>query len=445
MNESAVPVYPSPFAAWSAVAIMFLLAVLAILDRSIMTLMVGPIKHDLGLSDTEMGLILGIALAVPNGLMSPFVGWAVDRYPRRAVIAVGVAVWSAGTAFTGLASSVLGLFAARGVIGAGEASLAPAQQSMLSDMFPKSQLGLAFSVTNMGWKAGTGVSLLIAASLVSLFPPSELIDVPLVGQLAGWKVIFLAVGLPGFLFIPLIYLMKEPARHGAAAAGPGSDTGFGAYFAFFGRNWRFLLPHHIGFMSFVALFASVNAWMPTFLTRVHGMPAQAAGGWLGTAMLIAPLIGMPLSGAVADYFYRRGVTDIHVRFPMFTALAGLPFGVASFLVADPYVAILLIAIFVFFIACYTSLPLVAAITSFPGRLRGKASSIIILTCSTGGIAIGPLMVGRLTDIVFQDPDKLGSSMIVATCVFTFFVAVPFAFALAPLRAFKREEAAQAST
>src|SRR4051812_25216727 len=130
------PVYPSPVAAWSAVAIMFLLAVLAILDRSIMTLLVEPIQADLQLSDTAMGLILGIALAVPNGLMSLPVGWAVDRYPRRAVIAIGVGVWSLGTAATGLASSVAGLFAARGIIGAGEASLAPAQQSMLSDMFP---------------------------------------------------------------------------------------------------------------------------------------------------------------------------------------------------------------------------------------------------------------------------------------------------------------------
>ncbi len=437
----AAPVYPSPVAAWSAVAIMFLLAVLAILDRSIMTLLVEPIQADLQLSDTAMGLILGIALAVPNGLMSLPVGWAVDRYPRRAVIAIGVGVWSLGTAATGLASSVAGLFVARGVIGAGEASLAPAQQSMLSDMFPMKQLGLAFSITNMGWKAGTGVSLLIAASLVHIFPPADLIDVPLVGQLAGWKVIFLAVGLPGFLFIPLIYLMKEPVRHGVAAAGDHSGSGYRDYFAFFARHWRFLLPHHIGFLSFVALFASVNAWMPSFLVRVHQMPAATAGGWLGTAMLVAPLIGMPLHGALADYFYRRGVTDIHVRYPMITALLGLPFGAAAFLVSDPYVSIVMIAIFVFFIACYTSLPLVAAITSFPGRLRGKASSFIILVCSTGGIALGPLTVGRLTDAVFRDPNRLGDSLLCAMVIFTFFVVAPFFAALGPLRTFKRGEAA----
>ena len=115
--------------------------------------------------------------------------------------------------------------------------------------------------------------------------------------------------------------------------------------------------------------------------------------------------------------------------------------IAAFLLADPYWSIMMIATFVFFIACYTSLPLVAAITSFPGRLRGKASSFIILVCSTGGIALGPLTVGWLTDVVFRDSDKLGHALLCAILIFTFFVAAPFAFALGPLRAFRRADAA----
>jgi MFS family permease len=417
--------------AWFTTGVLAFLAAISILDRNIVTLFVDPIKHDMGLSDTQMSLLIGAAFAVPFGVLGIPAGWAVDRYSRRTVIALGLATWSIATMAAGVVKSFSGLVIARSLVGAGDAALGPANSSLLSDLFPRNKLALPMAVTGMGNKIGQGSALIIGGSLALLIDPSGQIPVPGLGERAGWQVIFLLVGIPGLLILPLVFLISEPRRH--ASPGKSADFSFGAFASFWLKNWRFLLPHHTGFLLLVAMSNAVMAWAPAFLVREHDWPASAAGAWLGTALLAAPMLGMPLHGWLADRFHRGGRLDIYLRYPMITAALSAPLGIYAFLAPSPEATVISIGLFLFIVSGYASLPLTALMTVVPGHLRGKATAVVGLVCGAGGVMLGPLMVGSINDAFVRDPDRIGLSIMAVMAILLPLIILCLALALPSLR------------
>ncbi len=425
--------FPSAATAWSLVAILFCLSIISVLDRNVLTLLVEPVKRHLGISEIQMSLLLGAAFAVPFGVLSIPVGWAVDRFPRRYIIAAGITTWSIATIATGLVRSYDALFVARSCVGAGDATLAPSNSSLISDLFPRDKLALPMAIASMGFKAGQGAALLIGAALMLRIAPEAAYDLPILGELQGWQVIFVAVGLPGLLFVPAIFLIREPARRTTLEPGAGNSASFSGYFRFMRHNWRLFLPHHLGVLLLIALSYTVIAWMPAFLTRVYGWSESTAGGWLGTAFLAAPLLGMPLHGALADHLFRRGWRDIHMRYPMLATTLGAPLAISAFLVPHPETAVVLAGLFIFVVSGYVSLPITALMSVLPNHFRGKAAAIVGLVCATSGTVLGPLAVGTVTDVIYGDPRLVGHSIITCIAVLAPLVIGLFALTLAPLR------------
>lgn len=418
--------------AWFATGMLALLAAIAILDRNIVTLLVDPIKHHFVLSDVQMSLLIGAAFAVPFGVLGIPAGWAVDRFSRRSVIALGICAWSVATMATGAVRSFGGLVVARSFVGAGDATIGPANSSLLSDLFPKGKLALPMAITGMGNKIGQGGALIVGGWLASMIDPTKNIALPLLGETAGWQLIFLLVGLPGLLIVPFVFLIPEPSR--ALAEGKNQpDSSFVAFFAYWKANARFLLPHHLGFLFLVAMSNAVMAWTPAFLIRSHGWSAATVGSWLGTALVIAPLMGMPLHGMFADMLYRRGWRDIHLRYPIVTAILGVPLPICGFLAPIPEATVICVGLFLFLVSGYASLPLTALMTVLPGRFRGKGTSIVGLFCGAGGVMLGPLLVGYITDAIIRDPAKVGISVMVSLVVFLLLFVLSFLMALPALR------------
>lgn len=139
---------------------------LAFVDRQILSLLVGPIKHDLSLSDSRYGLLSGLAFAVLYTFMGLPIGRLVDTRNRRNIVICGVTAWSIMTSLCSAARSFASLFAARIGVGIGEAALSPSAFSIISDYFPKEQLGLALSIYSMGIFIGTGLALLVGGAVV---------------------------------------------------------------------------------------------------------------------------------------------------------------------------------------------------------------------------------------------------------------------------------------
>lgn len=422
---------------WLAVAILFLLQIVSVLDRNVVTLLVAPIQRHFAISDVQVSLLLGAAFALPYGVLSLPLGWAVDRYPRRLIIAGGLSIWSAATAATGLVRSFPALYLARSSVGVGEAALIPAQSSLLGDLFTRREYALALSLSNLGIKVGEGVALLIGGTLAYFVALDRQIDLPLLGRIEGWQVVFLTVAAGGALLLPLIAYLPEPPRKSVVGA-VGDETSFRTYFRFMSKRARFFAGHHFGFLLLTALVISIVAWTPAFFIRAHGWSEGRAGLAIGTAFLVGAITGMPSHGALASHLYRRGWTDIHLRYQLVATLLAAPVGVAAFLIRSPELAVVVLGLFMFLISCYASLPATALLAPLPSRFRGKASSVVLLFCGTGGAMAGPLAVGWLTEFGFADPRSLGYSLIVTIMICAPLVAGLFLVALKPLRELNAE-------
>ena len=198
--------------AWYALFVFVLVYVMNFVDRQILSILVGDIKRDLAVSDDQIGFLYGTAFAVFYALFGIPLGRLADSWYRGRLMAMGLALWSSMTAFSGFANSFGMLAAARVGVGIGEASASPAAYSMISDYFPKERRATALSIYSSGLYIGGGLSLPIGGFVVSrwtlAYPDPSM--APL--GLAGWQAAFIAVGLPGLLLALWVLSLREPQR-----------------------------------------------------------------------------------------------------------------------------------------------------------------------------------------------------------------------------------------
>ena len=281
---------PGGWRSWYVVGVLSLAYICSFIDRSVLGLMVGPIREDLGISDTQFSLLHGFAFAIFYTLLGIPIAWLADRASRRNIIAAGIAVWSLMTALCGLARTFGAMFLARVGVGVGEAALSPAAYSMIADLFPREKLGRALGVYSSGVFVGIGLSFIIAAVLIGAL---DTVTLPVVGELTPWRLTLILVGMPGLVIAALCFTFREPRRLGAKAGGvPLRQVG-----RFFGQNASLYLLHFIAFSMLTLLFNAQMTWLAEYLIRIHGMERGAAGPALG---LIVTFLAAAASSA-ADF------------------------------------------------------------------------------------------------------------------------------------------------
>jgi MFS family permease len=243
--------YPREAYAWSVVAILIFAYTISFVDRQIMALLIQPIKADLQINDTQIGLLHGLAFAVFYTLFGIPIGRMADSKSRKWIIIVGISIWSAMTAACGLAKSFTQLMFARIGVGVGEASLSPSAYSMLSDYFPREKRGRALSMYGTGIFLGSGLAFLLGGKVVAYTMMAESFSLPLLGELRPWQMAFMLVALPGILAVMLMGLVKEPLRRGLLRSTDNkqAQVPLRQVFAFVGERWRIYVPHFSGFSS----------------------------------------------------------------------------------------------------------------------------------------------------------------------------------------------------
>ena len=184
---------------WFTVGVLTAANAFAFLDRQVLGLLIEPIRTDLGLTDTQISILIGFAFAIFYSVFGIPIGRLVDARSRRVIIAAGITVWSLATAACGLTRSFWTLFLGRIGVGAGEATLGPAAMSMISDLFPPERRGTAIAVFITGSAIGAGFATVFAATVFAVLEDFEQIDLPLVGAMRPWQIVFFVVGLPGLL------------------------------------------------------------------------------------------------------------------------------------------------------------------------------------------------------------------------------------------------------
>jgi MFS family permease len=197
--------------AWYVLGVLFLVYVINVIDRQILSILAQDIKVSIGVSDAQIGFLYGTAFAVFYALFGIALGWLADRWNRCRLIALGLSLWSSMTALSGLASSFGYLALARVGVGIGEASASPSAFSLLADYFPRERRALALSIYSAGMLVGLSLSLpaggTIASAWTAHFPAG---DAPF--GLVGWQVAFIAVGIPGLLLAAWVMTLREPVR-----------------------------------------------------------------------------------------------------------------------------------------------------------------------------------------------------------------------------------------
>lgn len=398
--------WPPPARAWGWVAALLVTYVFSFADRQILSLLVGPIRADLKLSDTQFSLLTGAAFALFYTVLGLPFGWAADRVSRRRLVAAGAFFWSLMTMVSGFTRSFGQLFAARVGVGVGEAALNPAAFSMMADLFPPGQRGRAFSVYSLGIYIGAGLAFGIGGVIVGAVSATPSVTLPIAGEVRSWQATFFILGVPG-LFLPLLLLaLQEPERRERAATRPS----LGEAWRWAGRRWRLLAPFCLGFGAMVLAGFAVLAWAPEFFVRTHGTSPRDAGLSIGLAMAAAGSVGVLSGGALSDRLTRAGRRDAVLIVGVIAAWGGLLPGLLFPLVESATLALLLLGL-VFFTGAFASGAAPAALALIaPNELRGQVSALYLLAINLIGIGLGPTLPALLTDFVFGDEARLGWSL-----------------------------------
>jgi MFS family permease len=394
------------------VSFLVVLYASSFIDRVILGLLVEFMKHDLRISDTKFSVLAGFSFAIMYALAGIPMGWIVDKGSRRVLIACGCAIWSLMTVMSGLANNYWSLFGARIGVGFSEATLSPSSYSLLSDLFPRQKLSRALSIFTLGVPLGSGLALLAGGSVVALVTKLSLHNV-FMGSLHPWQLVFIAIGLPGFILAALtLFVIREPPRSNIVPMGTDRSE-VPTLRATFRYLWQ-RRSVYFGLIFGVSLAASfsfgASAWMPAVLIRVHGFTAPQAGAFLGTSILILGVLGCIASGVLADFFIRRGRADAHLLVSKIYVCGLFICGTLGPIIELRWLSLILIAGLGFFSFTWTGVPTALLQILTPNRMRGKTSGIYLFLITLVGQGIGPTAVALTTDYVFGDPKWVGRSL-----------------------------------
>lgn len=399
--------YPSRPYAWTVVAILIVTAVLSYTDRQVLSLLVDPIRGELGISDTQISLLLGTAFAVIYGVAGIPLGYLADRTSRRNLIFAGILVWSVGTIACGLSRNFAEIFASRIVVGLGEAALSPAAISLISDYFPPSRRGTAVGLFLSGIAMGNGAAILIGGSVLQLIKLGALAATPLAAQ-APWRNVLLVIGGPGLLWALVILLVREPIRRTAEAAPPsGGVADRGAWQT---TPWARVVPIYLVLAAASFVDNAVGAWAPTLLIRNFSRDPAQIGLQLGLLLTVGFGGGVFIGGVLADRAGVSGGWRAKLRVCVYSGLLILPI---SLLMNSPQYSLVLTGVPAYFAlsGIVTAVGFSAILDAVPNRSRGLAMSMSFFLNVAIGAGAGPTAVALAGEHVFGVKQGLGPPLV----------------------------------
>lgn len=390
----------------SQTPVPYVLALLALvsffnyMDRMVLAVLLEPIKHDLKLSDSQLGLLSGLAFAALYATVGLPLARVADKASRVRLLTTCLTLWSVMTALTGLARNFPQIFIARMGVGIGEAGCVPAAHSLIGDYLPPQRRALGVSVFQAGGLAGVSGGLALAGFLADSL---------------GWRAALWIVGLSGLpLAMLILFTMREPPRaaHGVIS----SEPGWRAVQALLRRR---SLRHLVLALS-IGGFATygLGQWIPAFFVRSHGLSLTQVGLWSGLTSGAGGIIGVLLGGWFAVRLIRRD-ERWELWFPAAGYAASIPFYLLTFLASSPWMA-LTAKFFAVFVASSAGGVALSALQSFaePSR-RATSVALVLFLSSFIGLGLGPLVIGVASEALAPTlgVSSLRYSLLFASCVF----------------------------
>jgi len=365
-------------------ALIWLVLLFRFVDLQIIAVLLESIKAEFTFSDTQLGLLGGIAFALFYATLGIPIAWMADRYNRRNIIAVSVGLWSIMTALCGMATGFISLFLARVGVGVGEAGGVPPSDSLVSDYFPPEKRGFVFAVLRSSIPIGVFTGFMVGGW---------------VNEYHGWRAAFMVVGIPGVLLALLLrFTLREPPRGfsenlvSVPEAPPLKET-----LKYLGRlrSYRQIVLA----TSIVTLGAyGSGIWIPSFFIRVHGMGFAEIGTWLAFIYGGGGAIGSMLGGILTDRLARKhDDARWYMRIPAISMLCILPFSLFVYLWPNPIQALLVHTGTTILMHVYLG-PAYGTVQSLAGlKRRAMASAVNMFMVNLIAMGLGPLIIGMASD------------------------------------------------
>lgn len=366
-----------------ALAILFAVNILNFYDRHVAGALAEPMRRDFGLTDTQIGL-LGSAFIWIYALIGVPFGRIADRYSRKWLLAAGMLIWGSLTALAGIASSYAMLMVSRIGVGVGEAVVAPAGTSWIGDLVPAVRRSRALALFMLGVPIGGALSYFFSGPIAQAFGPH------------GWRIGMMAAAAPAALLIPLVLMLREPSR-GAAETTPASAPS--------GSVWSVLRIPTLWWIIASGALINFNMYafgtfLPAFLSRIHGLSLAASGVTVGIAYMVGGIAGGTLAGAWGDRIIKSRKNG-RMSSAALIALVGAP--LAYYGIVQPrgsvVLAVTLITLSYGTLNSYYGLVYSSIQDIVAPAFRGTAMSVYFMIMYLGGASFGPLLTGRLSDLL----------------------------------------------
>lgn len=369
-----------------ALFVLTLVYALNIADRYVLSTLMEPIRQEFDLSDSALGLVTGVGLAIFYVTAGIPLGVLADRVNRKKMIVAALGAWSVMTALCGLSQSFVHLLLARIGVGVGEAGGTPPSQSMMADYFPPAKRAFAASIYALGVPIGSAVGGVVAA---------------MVAQAYGWRAALFAAAAMSIPVVLLALTLREP-RRGQYDAAPAADqlavkVGLAPTIAFI-RNSK--AAFHLIAGATVATFSGMGLvwWTPSFLSRSHGLTVGEAGVQVGLMNGIGGTIAMVLSTLFMIYLSRRPTYALAYFLAGLTAIITIP-AVLAHALRETGLVLANLWLLVALANIYIGPTLALLHNLFPSRMRGTAVAIILFTANIANLVVSPQGIGILSDLL----------------------------------------------
>lgn len=424
--------WPERSKAWYAVGVLVAVYTVNFIDRGIVTLLIGAIKRDMRLTDTQVSLLVGFAFACLYLVLGLPLARLVDTRSRRATIGIGVALWSLATVMCGLANSFTTFFIARMAVGIGEACVFPAIYSLLSDLFPRERLVRAISVLNFGFVAGNGLAALTGAAAIQAGETLHAFTLPFIGELRPWQLTFLLIGAPGLLVALLSMTLIEPPRRGRLTTLHGrAGVPVREVIAFMWERRTTYLPLFIGPALMSLLSVGVATWTPEMFVRTYGWSVPRYSIATGIVFVIAFPIGLMAGGLLAEKLAARGHDDANLRVTVLAVLGYVPAAVLFPLMPTPALALTMLAVTFACISLAFGPQNAALQVVTPNQMRGQVTALSFFMLNVVGLGFGATLVALATDHLFGNEAQLRYSIATVSAVLGPFAAAVLSLGLKP--------------
>lgn len=356
-------------------------------DRQIMSVLQEPIRHEMGLSDTQLGMLTGLTFALFYTTCGIPIAWLSDRWRRVWIMAAACGIWSMFTIACGMARNFTELATARVMVGMGEAGGSPPAYSLLSDYFPPGERGRALGIYSLGVPAGSALGVAAGGWIAANY---------------SWHAAFVAVGLPGLFLALLLLLIREPERGAldgtadrVALAAKRTLNPWQEFFAFFTNRTLLLLSISSGLSAFLN-YATLS-WNPSLLERVKGMSLTEIAGYYSIVLGVAGAAGTFGAGWLVDRLGRKD-GRWYSWVPALAFACAIP-ALAGIVWAPTWqLALGFVAIVVLLNSTYLAPALTLVQNATPPSRRTLAGATLLFMLNLIGLAGGPVYVGYISDI-----------------------------------------------